>query len=86
MAMERAVVGSDVGGIRELLGDGEAGRVVEPENPRAIADCLAALSASESTRRSIGKAAREFVVRERDWATIVARYRNIYREALQLQS
>jgi PEP-CTERM/exosortase A-associated glycosyltransferase len=86
MAMERAVVGSDVGGIRELLDDGEAGRVVEPENPRAIADCLAALSASESTRRSIGKAAREFVVRERDWATIVARYRNIYREALQLQS
>jgi glycosyltransferase involved in cell wall biosynthesis len=82
MAMERAVVGSDVGGIRELLGDGEAGRVVEPENPRAIADRLLSLIESPSERRELGKRAREFVVRERDWGMIVARYAGIYREAM----
>ncbi len=78
MAMEKTVVGSDVGGIRELLDHGETGFLFEPGNPRALASCLSKLVESETVRRAVGRKAREFVVRERDWERIVMRYLNIY--------
>ncbi len=81
MAMEKAVVGSDVGGLRELLDDGETGFLIEPGNPHALAKCLSGLIENETVRRAAGKNAREFVARERDWEQIVARYLNVYRSA-----
>jgi PEP-CTERM/exosortase A-associated glycosyltransferase len=78
MAMEKAVVGSDVGGIRELLDDGKTGFLVEPGNPHALAKCLSALIENETVRQAVGRNAREFVARERDWEKIVARYLNVY--------
>lgn len=84
MAMECAVVGSDIGGIRELLISPEIGAVgalVEAGNPRALASCLARLTCGEAERRAAGKAARQFVVRERDWEKIVSRYLQIYERA-----
>jgi PEP-CTERM/exosortase A-associated glycosyltransferase len=83
MAMERMVVGSDTGGIRELLAGGKVGALVAAQNPRVLAGCLARLAGSEAERRATGKAAREFVVRERDWEKIVSRYLQIYEEALR---
>lgn len=81
MAMERVVVGSQVGGIRELLDPRAGGRVVEAGNPHALAACLSELAGQESERRAAGKSAREFVVRERDWEQIVSRYTQIYERA-----
>ena len=81
MAMEKVVVGSDVGGLRELIDDGETGFLVEPGNPPALAKCLSGLIEDETVRRAVGKNAREFVARERDWEKIVARYLNVYRSA-----
>lgn len=82
MAMEKVVVGSNVAGMRELFNDGETGFLVEPENPRALAKRLLSLVESETVRRSMGKRAREFVVRERDWEKIVSCYLSVYREAM----
>jgi len=82
MAMEKVVVGSDVAGMRELFNDGEAGFLVEPENPRALAKRLLSLVESETVRRAMGKRAREFVLRERDWEKIVSCYSSVYREAM----
>jgi glycosyltransferase involved in cell wall biosynthesis len=81
MAMEKAVVGSDVGGIRELVDDGETGFLIEPENPLALAKRLLGLVENETVRRAAGKSAREFVTRERDWERIVARYLTVYQSA-----
>jgi len=83
MAMEKVVVGSDVGGMRELFNDGEAGFLVEPENPRALAKRLLSLVESATVRRAMGKRAREFVLQERDWDKIVLRYLNVYRETIE---
>ncbi len=80
MAMKKAVVGSDVGGLRELISDGETGFLVKPENPPALAKRLSGLVEDEAMRRAAGRRAREFVVRERDWEQIVARYLAIYQE------
>ncbi len=80
MAMGRVVVGSEVGGIRELVRDGETGFLVEAENPQAIAGCLKRLAEDEPLRRKVGLKAREFVVNERNWGKLVERYAEIYRD------
>lgn len=79
MAMERVVVGSDVGGIRELVLNGETGFLVEAGSAPALAQQLAYLVADASARRAIGKQARAFVVGERAWEKIVKRYEEVYR-------
>jgi glycogen synthase len=83
MAMGRVVVGSDAGGIRELVKDGLNGFLVAARNPEAIAGCLAKLAGDLAIRRNIGDRAREFVMREREWKKIVERYFTIYTMALE---
>ena len=78
MAMEKVVIGSDVGGIRELFNHGETGFLVEPENPQELLKRLLSLVESETMRRAMGKRAREFVVRDKDWGKIIPRYLEIY--------
>jgi glycosyltransferase involved in cell wall biosynthesis len=81
MAMEKAVVGSDVAGIRELFDDGNVGYLIEAENTEALAHRLLRLVESESERQAMGKRGREFVVRERTWMKIVERYSTVYDSA-----
>ncbi|MBI1766325.1 MAG: glycosyltransferase, exosortase A system-associated [Acidobacteria bacterium] len=78
MAQQRVVVGSNIGGLRELIRDGETGCLVEPENVAALTQCLAALVNDKGKRQALAQRGREFVVRERDWERIVERYLEIY--------
>jgi PEP-CTERM/exosortase A-associated glycosyltransferase len=78
MAMERVVVGSDIGGMRELFRDGETGFTFATENVNELAQCLNRLADDAALRQRIGKQARAFTVRERDWERIVERYLDIY--------
>lgn len=83
MAMEKVVIGSRVGGIRELVKDGETGFLVEAENPEAIVECLSMLADNREKQREMGKRARAFVERDRDWHGIVKRYINVYQGMVQ---
>jgi len=58
MAAGRPVVGSRVGGIPEMVVDGETGRLVPPRDPGGLADALRGLLESPDTRRRSGAAAR----------------------------
>lgn len=78
MAMQRLVVGSDIGGLRELVRDGETGCLVAPESVTALTDCLARLAANPTERAALAQRGRAFVVRERAWERIVERYFGIY--------
>jgi glycogen(starch) synthase len=80
MAMGKAVIGSDVGGLRELLG--ETGFLIAPEDAKALANLLLRLVENETERRAIAGKAREFVLQNRDWETIVRRYGGIYEKLL----
>jgi glycosyltransferase involved in cell wall biosynthesis len=82
MAMERVVVGSDVGGIRELVKHGRTGFLVEPENPRELAACLVKLAGDAALRYTVGEEARRAVAHERQWKRIVERYFEIYKIAV----
>ncbi|MEO6723890.1 MAG: glycosyltransferase, partial [Blastocatellia bacterium] len=81
MAMGKAVVGSDVTGIRELFDNGNVGYLVEAENAEALANLLLGLVESESERRALGKQARAFVVQTRDWIQIAGEYFAVYDNA-----
>lgn len=55
MAAGLPVVGTRVGGIPELVVDGETGLVVEPESPRALADALEQLAGNPDLIRQLGR-------------------------------
>ncbi|MEJ7649091.1 MAG: glycogen synthase [Nakamurella sp.] len=87
MACETAVVASDVGGIPEVVADGETGSLVhydgaEPETfERAIADAVNRVIADPARAAAWGVAGRERAVREFSWGavaeTTVALYRSV---------
>ena len=62
MATELPVVGTRVGGIPELIQDGDTGIVIEPANPVALAEALTRLLYDEDVRRSMGRKGRERVL------------------------
>jgi glycosyltransferase involved in cell wall biosynthesis len=61
MAAGLPVVGTDVGGISELIVDGETGLIVEPENPAALAAALESLARDPERRLQLGQRGRERV-------------------------
>jgi glycosyltransferase involved in cell wall biosynthesis len=58
MAAARPVVGSDVGGIPEMVVDGETGLLVPPRDATALAGAFLTLLDSDDTRRRFGMAGR----------------------------
>lgn len=79
MAMGKAIVASDVGGLRELLADGETAHLVRPGSVGALAKALLALLGDEAERRRLGHKARQVVQERFDWRTVVQPYGEIYR-------
>jgi glycosyltransferase involved in cell wall biosynthesis len=65
MAAARPVVASHVGGLAEVVADGESGLLVVPGDPVSLAAALASLAADPATRRRLGEAGR---------ARVLARY------------
>ena len=61
MAMGKPVVATDVGGVRELVGD--AGVIVPAKDPEALADAMiATMKKSREALAAIGRAARQRIV------------------------
>ena len=79
MAQGRLVVASDVGGHRELIRDGETGRLFRAGSAESLADALHAMLGDEARGAAMRRAARHYVEQERNWAHSVARYRDAYR-------
>lgn len=64
-ALGRPVIGTRIGGIPELVADGQTGALVEPGNATMLAEALAALaSLPSSARAAMGGAGRAWVGRE----------------------
>ncbi len=55
MAMKKPVVASDSGGIPEIVKDGEAGYLVPPKDPAAMAERIGALIDDPAASRSMGE-------------------------------
>lgn len=81
MALGKLVLASDVGGHRELIRDGETGRLFAGDDPQALAAAVSALLARRDDWPRQRAAGRAFVEQERTWARSVARYRDVYAAA-----
>ena len=78
IAMGKAVIGSDVGGIKELLDDGRAGWLFRAGDPDDLARQVLGLLKDAAAREALASQAREYAVRERAWDAIVQGYLPIY--------
>ncbi len=58
MAVGRAIIGTNVGGIPELIEPGVTGFIVEPRDPDALAEAMVALCGSDARAARMGAAAR----------------------------
>jgi glycosyltransferase involved in cell wall biosynthesis len=76
------VVASRVGGLPEIVADGETGLLVPPEAPAALAEALRSLIRSPERRRELGKAARARAVERYDWRRCAQAMERLYEAAL----
>ncbi|MFJ4621019.1 GT4 family glycosyltransferase PelF [Streptomyces sp. NPDC088812] len=78
MSCGRATVSTDVGGVREAVGD--TGLVVPPRDPAAMAAAALELLADPGRRRAMGEAARLRVIEQFTLRQTVDTFRSIYQE------
>lgn len=78
MAAGMATVSSRIGGVVDLVVDGDTGLVVPPGDADALADCISFLLASPGVRREMGERARSQVLETYTCSKIFAKYHMIY--------
>ena len=80
MACGTAVVGSDVGGIPEVVMDAQTGLLVPPGDHVLLAEALSSLLGDPARAAAMGHLGRERVAAEFSWASIAAQTAALYTE------
>ena len=83
MSCGKPLVGSNVGGIPEIIDDGETGILVHKENPKDIAEAINKLLSDEKMAEDFGKQARRKAVEEFSWEVIARRTEEIYKKVIR---
>ena len=84
MAMEKAIVSTDVGDVKRFIKDGENGFIVPTKDAVKLAEKVSVLIEDENVRRNFGKLARFTAVRQLDIAICADKHRSFYMEVLNL--
>jgi glycosyltransferase involved in cell wall biosynthesis len=82
MTSELPVVATTVGGVPEVVADGETGFLVPARSPEALARALRPLLDEPELRRRLGRAGRDRVSAHFDQRDMVARTLRVYRQML----
>jgi glycosyltransferase involved in cell wall biosynthesis len=83
MACGTPVVASRVGGIPEVVVDGETGWLVPPGDPAALGEALRRALADPERARRMGEAGRRRVEGHFSWDRIADRTLGVYRDAIE---
>lgn len=84
LSCEVPVVAADVGGIPELMVDGETGYLVPAKNPAELSEKINKLLEDRSRREKMGKFGRKSIIqRELTWESHAKKTVDIYSELLQ---
>jgi phosphatidyl-myo-inositol alpha-mannosyltransferase len=81
MAVGLPVVCSDIGGYRDVVGDGRDGLLVPPRDPEALATALGGLLDNPARRAAMGEAARSTAARYA-WEVVAGEVLEVYEQAL----
>jgi PEP-CTERM/exosortase A-associated glycosyltransferase len=80
MAQGRLVLASDVGGHKELIRDGENGRLFSAGSCESLAKTALDLIQQQGQWADLKSSGREFVEQERNWPLSVSRYSELYQQ------
>jgi PEP-CTERM/exosortase A-associated glycosyltransferase len=83
MALGKAILGSDVGGIRELVQPDKTGVLYRADNVEDFCAQAKRLLSQTSLQRKLGEGAREFILHEKDWKVLTQRYIDVYDFAMR---
>jgi PEP-CTERM/exosortase A-associated glycosyltransferase len=83
MAMQKGVIGSDVGGIKELIQNEKTGLIFKAGDSNDLADKCIELINNPQKYQALGQNAREYVLSERNWEIIIKKHLDIYTELLE---
>jgi len=78
MACSTPVIGTDVGGLPEIIADGTNGIIVKPRDPEAIAAAIRTLAADPEFVDNLGNTARETILNNYSWQAIGKRTEKVY--------
>lgn len=77
------VIASNIGGIAEIVKDGETGILVPAQNPQALAESLIELIENPEKRQKFGQAGRRQVIENFDAKKMAEQYGKVYQEMLR---
>ena len=80
MACGLPVIGTPVGGIPDIIHDGQTGLMCRSGDPNDIADKIRALLTDSGLRERLGRAGQEMVRVSYDWNKIAGQFANIYHD------
>jgi glycosyltransferase involved in cell wall biosynthesis len=81
MSMGKLVVGADVGGIAELIRDGDTGLLFRAGDSGDLERVLLQALSDAGLRRRLGARARAHVAQHREWRRLATRYLDVYAAA-----
>ena len=82
MAMEKAIVSTNVGNVKRFIRNGENGFIVPLRDAEAMAEKVSILIEDENLRVKFGKLSRATAVKELDVAICADKHRRFYLEVL----
>ena len=82
MAAGLAVIGSAVGGIRNLIQNGENGLLVKPTDSQAICQAILEILRNPQKKEFLGNAARRFIHQNFSQEEMVLQTEKVYLECL----
>lgn len=83
MALGKAILGSNVGGLRELVDPEKTGLLFDPENIQDFCRVASRLLIQPELRRTLGEQAQRKVSTEKDWTVLARRYETVYSAAIR---
>jgi glycosyltransferase involved in cell wall biosynthesis len=82
MACGLPVVGSNVGGIPDIIKDGETGLLARPKEPNSLAEKITEVFSNAALRQKLVENGPKMVEKKFSWDTISEKFIEIYREVL----
>jgi PEP-CTERM/exosortase A-associated glycosyltransferase len=79
MAMAKPIIVSDIPAMRELVTDGVTGLLFRAGDQDALATKCEQLLSDAALRYRLGQSGRDWVVRERQWRSLVSLYTSVYK-------
>lgn len=80
MAMEKPVIATRIRGVVDVVENRKTGFLVEPKNPKALAQAILSILSDEALARQLGREGRKRVEKKYNWNLAVKRTLKVYKE------